>query len=243
MRLRKESGQWYILGIDFSGVPAGDASSTPVPSAERAPLPAAEGKLDARHQSSAPTEPSSRAQGTPKAREAALRHVRQIQQNQLEQAYRETSPAFQEMVTFAQYRAILADRPILRDITDLDTTEFADRENTLIYAVHAQRRDGQSFDIPMRLHKEAGQWRFIAADWTSVPVGSGAARSSASAADAASEASVGTITIGSGRTADGALIRPRQSIPRTAEWICADIELLKHSPGNRVRVWIETADG
>lgn len=68
------------------------------------------------------------------------------------------------MVTFAQYRSILADRPIVQGITDLEATEFADTEDTLIFSVHAKCGDGRLLDIPMRLRKEAGQRRVIAVD-------------------------------------------------------------------------------
>lgn len=75
VQLRKESGQWYIVELDLNGVPAGSTSSKPVPSVEKAPVPPAEENPGAGYQSSASVETSSAVKGTPKAREAALRHV------------------------------------------------------------------------------------------------------------------------------------------------------------------------
>ncbi|MDD5705210.1 MAG: zinc ribbon domain-containing protein [Kiritimatiellae bacterium] len=253
MRFGKEDGKWRLTGIDLSNVPVENPSGTsaqpsvPAPDAQR---PAAPQPPDAR-----PPAPATTA-APAEALSAARAYLNLIVADELELSYRRASADFQATVPLKSYLAIIRERPVLREIAKIDFTAFHDAQDTLILRAHLQPSDGRRFDVPLRLRNEDGHWRVLATDWSNVPVGRqpGATttpsrptaptpKPAATKSAARGERSVGTVVIGAGRNRDGTLVRPGRAVPSDAERISADIQLVNHVAGDRVRVWIERVDG
>lgn len=192
---------------------------------------------------------------TDDAAEAARDHLEMIKAGQVELAYRDTSPAFRESTPLEQYRELVESRAILKEITDIGFPEREVENGVATLKARVKEAGGLAFDVPIRLRKEGEAWRMIAIDWSEVPVGApipdgeGAAipRAEVVAPPAEpapmGEPSVGTVVIGSGREDDGSLIRPGKSVSKDARRLSADIELIDHPAGGRVRVWVEKQGG
>ena len=269
MRLRKEAGQWRLIAIDLGQVPVDDAP------AAAAPPPA---DPTPRQQSPAatalpPANPTPRqqppvatpvrrpdptlAQAPAEALTAARSYINLITADEVELSYRRTSPDFQAAAPLQGYLAIFRERPVLREVAKVDFTQTAqDASDTLIIRANLETADGRTFAVPLRLREESGQWRVLAADWSGVPTARQAAAANpkprqpvaapgrtATTTASRGERSVGTVIIGAGRNQDGTLVRPGLPVPSRAERISADIQLVNHTAGDRVRVWIERVDG
>ena len=258
IRLRKEEGQWRVIAIDFSNVPIQAAAAPSVPDepmpevneVPEAPQPVASAQV-VQPRSAAPVavaavraEPEEDA-----ARVAARRCLDLITAGQAEQTYEEASPDFKAVTPRKHYLAIFRERPVLRDVESISFTEYPEEtQNTRLFRAHVETGGGLRFDVPMRLRLEQGEWRLLAGDWSGVPVGeqvrAGTAQAAAQPVAPVQQApSVGTVVIGSGRHSDGSLLRPGLPIAQHAERISADIQLIDHTEGDRVQVWVESQDG
>ena len=170
--------------------------------------------------------------------EALEAHFAALKLGRIETAYQGTSAAFQKVTPLEAYRHFLEGNPALMDVSG---AKFDDRgiENDLV-TVKGTITDshGQSRGVQAQLRKEAGVWKIQAID---VPGGADPAPTIPGAVvpPAAAGSSVGVILIGAGRHPDGSLINPGLPIPQGTAKLSADIALLNHPEGERVRVWIE----
>lgn len=259
MRLRKEEGQWRLIAIDFSNVPIQAVAAPAVPDepmpqvndVPEAPRPVAQAQI-VQPRTAAPVAAPVTARTEPEedaARAAARRCLNLIAAGKTEQTYEEASPDFKAATPQKHYLAIFRERPVLREVKSISFTEYPEEtQNTRLFRVHVETVGGLRFDIPMRLRLEQGQWRLLAGDWSGVPVGeqvrAGTAQAVAQPVAPVQQApSVGTVVIGSGRQADGSLLRPGLPVAHNAERISADIQLIDHTEGDRVQVWVESQDG
>lgn len=187
--------------------------------------------------------------------DAAKEHLGLIKEGRVEEAYQATSPDFQKLVTLAGYRELVEARATVLATAEIGVPE-RDVENG-VATITAQIKDvgGAVYDVPMRLRKEGDAWRMIAIDFSEVPVGSPSGAPVDPAVPRADPVkapedplpaappSVGTVVFGSGRDDAGDLIWPGNQVSRTAGQISADIQLINHPAGGRVRVWIERKGG
>ncbi len=188
---------------------------------------------------------------TDDAAEAARDHLEMIKAGQVEPAYQNTSPAFRESTPLEQYRELVESRAILKEITDIGFPEREVENGVATLKARVKEAGGLAFDVPIRLRKEGEHWKMIAIDWSEVPVGAPVPGGEGAAIPRAEvvappaepvpmgEPSVGTVVIGAGREDDGSLIRPGKSVSKDARRLSADIELIDHPAGGRVRVWVE----
>jgi hypothetical protein len=192
---------------------------------------------------------------TDAAVEAGKGHLILIRDGKVEEAYQSTSSDFQKEVPLAGYREIVEARAVLREMRDIRFPERNIENGVATITARVTDAGGNGYSVPMRLRKEGDQWRVIAIDWNEVPVGSpsgGAEAPTVARADPVAppaeplpmaDPSVGTVVIGMGRDDDGQLIWPGKTVPKRAQEISADIQLINHPRGGRVRVWIERKDG
>lgn len=192
---------------------------------------------------------------TDDAVEAGKGHLALIRDGRVEEAYQSTSPDFQKEVPLAGYREMVEARAVLREMRDIRIPERNIENGVATITARVKDAGGNGYNVPMRLRKEGEQWRVIAIDWNEVPVGSAAGGADAPAVPRAdpvappaeplpmADPSVGKVVIGTGRDDDGHLIWPGRTVAKTAERISADIQLINHPAGGRVRVWIERKDG
>ena len=196
------------------------------------------------------------------ATEAARTHVELIGAGDVERAYQSASEDLREVTPLESYRLLVEARPVLRQIREVSFPERSVDAGVATVTARLEDESGRVFDVPMQLRKEGEEWRLIAIDWSGVPVESEESRGEAPAAPPSARAappeapaappapratpsdrpSVGTVTIGSGRDGAGRLIRAGQPFSASAERLCADIELVNHPRGGRVRIWVERAD-
>ncbi len=193
------------------------------------------------------------------ATEAARKHVELIGSGDVDQAYESASATLREMISLEGYRQVVETRPVLRHVRDVSFPERSVEAGVATVTARLEDDSGRSFDVPMRLRKEGDEWRLLAIDWSSVPVEPGEPRPVAPPTPRArpadprplvppttrtvpSRPSVGAVAIGSGRDGDGRLIRPGQPVSRAAPQLSANIELVDHPKGGRVRIWVERAE-
>lgn len=265
MRLRKEEGQWRLIAIDLGNVPTGDTPATPpaapqpaVPTVVSAPPAAPQPAVPKVSASPAAPPPAAPPAAPAEALAAARNFINLISAGEVELSYRRASPDLQATTPLKSYLAVIQERSALRDTMKVDfSTSQPDANGTLILRARLETTDGRRFEVPLRLRNESGQWRVLAVDWSNVPVtrrnvapqpqpAVAAPRTQPRPADAGSavgEKSVGTVVIGAGRNQDGTLVRPGMAIPSNAARISADIQLVNHTAGDRVRVWVERTDG
>lgn len=170
--------------------------------------------------------------------EALEAHFATLKLGQIEAAYQETASAFQQVTPLEAYRHFLESNPALLDVSG---AKFDERgiENGLVTVKGAiTDSQGQKRSVEAQLRKEAGVWKVQAIQ---LPGGADPAPRIPGTVvpQAAAGSSVGTILIGAGRRPDGSLINPGLPIPQGTEKLSADIALLNHPEGERVRVWIE----
>jgi hypothetical protein len=175
----------------------------------------------------------------------------------VETAYQKTSPAFRKEITLDDYTTLVNSRPLIRQTKSISIPE-RQVEND-ITTITAQLTDaaGVVRGVPMRIRKEGGQWLVIAIDLSAFPAQVAtpppAAPAPAPAPDRAintpkpeqpqgNEPGVGVVVVGSGRNEAGALIKPGEKVSGSIETLSADIALINHPLGGKVRVWIEHID-
>ena len=196
------------------------------------------------------------------ATKAARAHIDLVASGDVDQAWAATSTALREVTSLESYRQVVEARPVLRRIRDVGFPARSVEGGVATLTARLEDDAGRSFDVPMRLSKEGDQWRIVAIDWSGVPPESPPEPAEPRPDPAAPRTrtpaprpvpppttrpsptgpSVGDVVIGSGRDGAGRLVRPGAPIQRGATRLGADIELIDHPRGGRVRVWIERVD-
>ncbi|MEC5127104.1 DUF4864 domain-containing protein [Verrucomicrobiales bacterium BCK34] len=171
-------------------------------------------------------------------------HLEALKEGSMDVAFEHTSSGFRANMNKDQYRQFILNYPILRSYSG---TSFPERSvDNLIAKLKGSVifDDGQKFPLIADLVKESNEWKILTIDFRGLPASTGEqpqARTEGGASDSM-EPSVGTISVGAGRDSSGNVINSGSPVPSESATISANVELINHSAGEKVEVWLQYED-